>query len=903
MRRHPLAIAQLVSRTASERRIGPFVLLHQLGHGGFAPVWAARETYDGTDVRDAAVKLFALGRQSNFARDRVVREAQALCRVDHPHVVRFYSLVIDEPTGIGALAMELVAGQSLGRRIHESGPLSPADVLRIGTAVSSALAEVHRAGLLHRDVKPDNIVEASGSYKLIDFGIALPADDEDEPASADDPGQTAKIGHRAAGTPGFVAPEYLQGEPPSVSGELYALGATLHTCLAGYPPAATKNDFPWDLDPDILEGRRSAPSLTSRVPQALGPLIELIERLISPDPRLRPPSAAWVAERLEAMMHDTSRPTRVLPPEDVGPFRGLGRFEAKDRDIFFGRDGEIASVLELLRRRSLVVLVGPSGSGKSSLARAGILPRIAEGALERWPKHWDTTIVAPGSDPRAIILKSISMWLGREVTANIDDVVKALENHVQHVGRGLLLFIDPLEELITLEQESTGESRRFLVDLLVRLGDAAPEGIKVLGATRRDLLDSLLALPSLGKTLARSFVLVEPLPPLALRDVLTRALDAYGYSLEDEVLADELLAGVDPSANAMPLVAFALMEAWRMRDTEGKRLTRAGLLAMGGVQGALEKHAEATLKAFVEDDADTLRTTRRMLLGLTTLEGTRAPKTLEKLRLLGGNDADAFVRKFVEARLFVPIEGGITLAHEALITQWPRLATWMEESRAARQVVAELERAARFWRTDPEVAPLIRGARLGRIQHEVHAAEGEWLSDDAWAYLTASLRAAHARRRRVWVGLMGILVVVLGAVFGWQKLNTSAMSVQTERVLQTPSEASVEPMHSAGPAPNLAFSQARVTSEEVVPAVSAKPLESSKMMPARSAVPRATGSIATPVTVSSAESSAFVPEIKTTTTNIPVPTALPSAELTTKKRKPSFIPNPRRPEGNAEKQP
>src|SRR5690242_6759764 len=158
------AIQRLVERPEAERRLGPFRLVEQLGHGGFAPVWLAREVYGSTDLRTAAVKLFAL---EPGGRRQIVEEARSLCRVEHPNVVRFYALPIDEALGVMGLAMEHVAGASLADR-----RLSPAEALAAGIAVASALAAVHRAGLVHRDVKPANVVEAGGTYKLIDFGIA-----------------------------------------------------------------------------------------------------------------------------------------------------------------------------------------------------------------------------------------------------------------------------------------------------------------------------------------------------------------------------------------------------------------------------------------------------------------------------------------------------------------------------------------------------------------------------------------------------------------------------------------------------------------------------------------------------------------------------------------------------------
>src|SRR6185295_18552916 len=119
----------------------------------------------------AAVKLFALDGPAD-ARERVVAEARALCRVEHPSVVRFYALPMDEARGVMGLAMEHVAGTPLHERLAARGRLGTADALAVGAAVASALAAVHRAGLVHRDDKPANVVDAAGGYKLIDFGIA-----------------------------------------------------------------------------------------------------------------------------------------------------------------------------------------------------------------------------------------------------------------------------------------------------------------------------------------------------------------------------------------------------------------------------------------------------------------------------------------------------------------------------------------------------------------------------------------------------------------------------------------------------------------------------------------------------------------------------------------------------------
>src|SRR6185503_15013517 len=118
-----------------------------------------------------------------------------------------------------------------------------------------------------------------------------------------------------------------------------------------------------------------------------------------------------VAIRLEQIKIELAGQRRALPPESVGPFRGLGRFEQGDRDVYFGRASEVAAALEMLRSRGVVALVGPSGSGKSSLARAGVLPAVADGALGGWPKRWDTAVVEPGKDPHAAIAAALAPFV------------------------------------------------------------------------------------------------------------------------------------------------------------------------------------------------------------------------------------------------------------------------------------------------------------------------------------------------------------------------------------------------------------------------------------------------------------------------------------------------------------
>jgi serine/threonine protein kinase len=761
-----------------ERRLGPFLLVEQLGRGGFAPVWLAREVYGATALRTAAVKLFALQRShrksgpsdaASRARDHIIREARALCQVEHPNVVRFYSLPIDEGSGVMGLAMEHVAGRPLDQRLKAEGRLSLAETLAMGIAIASALSAVHRAGLVHRDVKPSNVIEAAGVYKLIDFGIAaaeallsseaspsspsaglasdLPPEAPAPRARAAEGGATVSLARRS-GTVGYIDPACVaNGAPAAPASDLYSLGAMLFECLAGKVPAAAAAPMGAELDVDVLEGYAKAPSVAAFAPEVSPSLARVIDALLEPDRGERPPSAEWVAIRLEQVDREITGLSRALPPEEVGPFRGLGRFEERDRDVYFGRASEAAAAFEVLRSRGLAALSGSSGSGKSSLARAGVLPAVAEGALGGWPRQWDTAVTEPGQDPRAAVTVALSRFVPDAGDKTPEALAVALADRAQKAGRGVILLVDQLEELATL---ASGESQAWTATFLVRLGQQTLPGVRAVVAARRDLLDPLFAMGELGKTLVRGLILIEPITYLVWGDVLDQALAAYGYTFEDDALRRDLLAELDATAGAMPLVQFALTELWQKRDPVAKKVTRAGFVAIGGVAGALGRHADETLSAIARARPGAEEAAPRALLALTTPQGTRATRSLADLQRAAGPAGKEVIDALERARLIVPGAHGVTLAHEALLTQWGKLRQWVAEARQDRLLAEELERDAALWGADPEAVPLWQRRRLA-FGEDLRKRGAFAISANAVAFLAAS-RWAERRLRLLFAG-------------------------------------------------------------------------------------------------------------------------------------------------------
>lgn len=804
-------------------RIGPFRLRAHLGDGGFAPVYLASEEYGGVEVRIVALKLFFTKELSTSTFEQVVAEARALSRVEHRNVVKYFQIFEDKEAGIVSLAMEHVRGQSLRSRIEINGALSLAETLAVGSALASALAAVHAAGLVHRDVKPENVIDASGVYKLIDFGIAtkrrvrrrtgdamgaasMPAPPLTSsstqygasPSSAHHPADTdvgvfaertlvlerqrATVGmpgapgmsgvtpyladtgteddgsNVIAGTMGYIDPACLSvGAPPDPSSDLYALGATLYECLTGCLPASPARNST-EIKQSVVFGIERPTLLRALQPEVPEEVARLIDSLVDPDRARRPRHAEAVAAELDRLRRGFGR-NRVLPEE--GPFRGLDAFDERHRDVFFGRSSELAIALETLRSRGLLALIGSSGSGKSSLARAGVLPAVVEGELGGWPHRYTAVMTRPGRFPRMEIDVAFTQLFGRGL-AGVDPntFVATLGARVEASEVGIVLYVDALEELVTVSEP---QEREWLAEVLSQLSRTPIPGVRVIVSARRDFLDGLLAIPSFGPTLARSVQLIAPLGGRAFAEALQERLAVYGYSLEDAAMFDELARELAAAPEAMPLFEFALARLWAERDQVHRRLGRAALARIGGIAGALEQHAESTLRALVTQHGPTIElATRNILISLTTPSGTRTRRTFEEVVTDSRSErriVEAILAGFEGGRLIVIEEGKLTLAHETLLQRWPRLSAWVASVRRERELAEETERAAARWKERNQERSLLLRGRALRDARELERTSTVALSPDARAFIKAA-RRAEAR------GVTGVIVLVSSVLVG-----------------------------------------------------------------------------------------------------------------------------------------
>jgi WD40 repeat protein/tRNA A-37 threonylcarbamoyl transferase component Bud32 len=423
-------------------------------------------------------------------------------------------------------------------------------------------------------------------------------------------------------------------------------------------------------------------------------------------------------------------PGLSIPPRAATcPYRGLIAFAAEDGDLFFGREEVVTSILERILNGGFMAVVGASGSGKSSLVRAGLVPayrRVREGPV---------VVITPGTSPAAELERALAP------------------------GAPSLLIVDQLEEVFTLcpdESIRTG----FLDDLM-----DLREATSVVLALRADFYGRCAVHPRLAGAVAEHQHLLGPMHSEELRRAIEGPARAGGLRLEAG-LVDAMLADVEGEPGALPLLSHALYESWGRRD--GRVLTTAGYRAAGGVRGAIAQSAE---KVFLACSPEEQLLVRRLFLRLTALgettEDTRRRVPLAELLPEESGEAAAVLEQLAAARLLVVGDDSAEIAHEALIREWPRLLGWLAEDREELRTLQQLTSAARTWDdTGRNDADLYRGPRLAaalELPGDLSRVEREFLdaSNDAQ---TRELMDARRRARRLRVLLAAVAAALVAAL-------------------------------------------------------------------------------------------------------------------------------------------
>ncbi len=488
------------------------------------------------------------------------------------------------------------------------------------------------------------------------------------------------------------------------------------------------------------------------------------------------PGAELRAVEQMILRHDAGlEPGGAAPPERalVCPFKGLTAFESSDAEFFCGRDRVISELIARLAEWPLVGILGPSGVGKSSLLRAGVLPALRAGALPA-STGWRQVLVRPGKHP--------CEELARILGGDLEEVIDGLGP-----GERIVVAVDQLEELFTLCDDER-QRRAFLERLVAAAGDHERRAL-LLCTLRADFYGRLSAYPRFADLLSRSHALVGPMDRDQLREAIEQPAARAGLDAEDR-LVDVLVAEVGDEPGGLPLLSTTLLELWRAGD--GRVLRLQDYRAMGGVRSAVAQIAEAAYRRLSFSDRNTARDLLLRLADVGEGSPERRLVPLAELRSVPG--AERVLSELTDARLLTVGASGVELSHEALLREWPRYRGWLEEDRVGRQLQAHLRVAAREWdERGRDAADLYRGTRLAaalefRAQHldRMDELERDFVAASRFeAEREAGRQRAQNRRLRtllVGVGVLLVVAVVAGvvAVVGQQRASSAARRASAE---------------------------------------------------------------------------------------------------------------------------
>ncbi|MFZ4815279.1 MAG: protein kinase domain-containing protein, partial [Phototrophicaceae bacterium] len=800
-----------------------------LGTGGFGAVYRAFQPAVG---REVAVKVILpeFANQPDFVR-KFEAEVQIVARLEHFHIIPLYDYW-REPDG-AYFVMRLLRGGSV-RDLVANAPISIERTLQIVDQVAAALMAAHRNKVIHRDLKPDNIMldEESNAY-LTDFGIAKLVDSG---LSSGELSQTV-INRQLVGSPAYSSPEQIRAEGVTPLADQYSLGIVVFEMLTGVHPFPEQTlttllmkqlrdplpdvkkfnaNLPGDLD--IVLGRATEKAPADRYHDvqefslALHHVLQTSEGIgsttLSPRAYQTLPPYTLTPSRLETLQLD------IDWGNIENPFKGLRAFQEADADDFFGREEVIKRLLDTFANTRLMALVGPSGSGKSSVVKAGMLPALRDGKLQG-SKNWFIVEMVPGAYP----LEELEATLLRVATRAHKGILQTLREKPNGLGEiaqailpdddsQLVLYIDQFEEVFTFVEAE--EDRAKLLSLLLNATKRAENRVRVILTLRADFYDRPLLYPEFGELFRRNTEVILPMSENELAEAIIGPINRAGLQLETGLI-QSLVNDVKDQPGALPLLQYALTELFERRD--GPVLTMKAYADIGGAMGALARRAD---ELYVQLDNRGKETSRQLFLRLVTLgegtEDTRRRVLKAELISLSGDDntMEATINTFSRYRLLTLDRDPATrtptveIAHESLIREWGKLRDWLNSSREDMRLQRRVLIAAEDWRRfNRDASYLARGTQLETF--------AEWaintqlqLTNNEQEYLNASIEqnerlvkdaqaqqareaALERRSRNILRVLVGVLIVALAVALGlsvWatnQRLEAERSAVIADR--------------------------------------------------------------------------------------------------------------------------
>ena len=710
---------------------------------------------------------------------RFEAEARTVARLEHPYILPLYDFWREADGAF--LVMRYMRGGSLTDALANSGAWSIERMLRLVDQIGSGLAASHQQGVVHHDLKPANILcDEDGNSFLADFGIARHI--------LDVPQSTTP---QLTTSPYYTSPEQLRGEPTTPQSDIYTFGYLLFELLTGqksWPSASigtliqrhlqTPMPIPSTINPELNE--------------AIDGVLQKATAKVASDRFASVP--IFVTAVREALVGDGTAigipqplPTAMI---DGNPYKGLRAFQEGDAELFFGRTELIKQLIDQLQSSRFLAIVGPSGSGKSSVVKAGLVPKLRKPALSLTKggevarsEEWFIVEMVPSSHP----FEELEAALLRVAIEPPDGLIEPLQKDVRGLTRTLkrimppaeanngepgqlLLVIDQFEELFTLVEDEA--QRQLFIDSLLAALNEPRSQLRIVLTLRADFYDRPLQLPELAKLMEANTVVVRPLDSAELNQVITRPAALAGVRFEDG-LVPRIIDDVRDQPGMLPLLQYALTELFER--VEGGVISAEAYSDMGGVSGVLGQRAEAIYTSLTPNDQ---ALAKQLFLRLVTLgegvEDTRRRVLQSELEALAEdskqlsvnseqstvNDSSQFavhnlpftiLSSFGNARLLsfdrdpATRTPTVEVAHEALLREWPRLREWLRESRDDLRLQRRLGvLSAEYAQSNQDPSFLLRGSQLNQFESWTDQTTIV-LTADEQRFLNASIEAREHR--------------------------------------------------------------------------------------------------------------------------------------------------------------
>jgi formylglycine-generating enzyme required for sulfatase activity len=699
---------------------GRFQIVRELARGSFGNVYLARQL---SVDREVAIKVLhgSLAPGSEIGR-LFVQEIQSVGRLDHPNIVRIYQADI---TGGGSLfyAMELLAGRDLQQIVESEGVLEQQRAVALVRQLASALGAAHEVELVHADVKPANTIVVPGKSDerlvLVDFGLARLRGG-------------GSVTESAGGTPAYMAPEQLRDGRVDARSDVFSAALVLVTLLTGWRRRTAEQIVP-PLD-EIKD-----PGLRTVLNKALA---------------LAPVDRYQNGAELAAALGDRSHAIAVASSP---PFRHLASFTEDDRDRLYGRDREIATLVEHVLFRRAVVYTAPSGTGKTSLLRAGLVPRLATLGVAC------VYVACHGREPPD---------LARAIWPEGDTPAAAAALRIASERKRLVIVVDQVEAALA--------SSAFAASLreLERAGTELELGLVL--SVREDVLATLLAHFDGQSNVLR----LGPLTPEGARDAVVGPLIERRVTIEEPLLA-ALLEDLERSAASIaaemrwlsdraiypPHLQLACAVLYDQLVPGEEVLTLRHYEHLGGLDEIVRDYLDRVLET--ELSPELIIVARRVLLAFIDTDRTRAVRTYAELAEHLPSDArlEPLLEALRQRGIIVPLraasgQAAWELVHDSLV---PRVLAWSDRQDLARQRALEIVRH-HLRGSGRDQPSLLTAAELREVKEHAAAVEEldrEWAKRGParWTPVRLVERSRRAHRDRRIALLTSVVIAISVASF------------------------------------------------------------------------------------------------------------------------------------------